>query len=66
MAVAYIIYSKSQISLGEKKQNIFSVNPLARLCSQVATSIGEEHDFLKAFSINFFVLNYAVQFKSFS
>lgn len=67
MVVAYIIYSKSQISLGKKKtKNVFSVNPLASLCSQVATFIGEGHDFLKTFSINFFVLNYAVQFKSFS
>lgn len=61
MVVAYIIYSKSQISL---EKTLFSTSPLASLCSQVAIFIEEEHDFLKTFSINFFVINYAVQFKS--
>lgn len=59
MVGEHIIYNKSQISLGKKK-NLFPINPLAILCPQVATFIGEEHDFLKTFSINFFVLSYSI------
>lgn len=61
MVGKHIIYNKSQTSLGKKKKkNLFPINPLAILCPQVATFIGEEHDFLKTFSINFFVLSYDI------
>ena len=60
MVGEHIIYNNSQISLGKKKKNVFPINPLAILCPQVATFIGEEHDFLKTFSINFFVLSYNI------
>ena len=59
MVGEHIIYNKSQISLGKKKY-LFPINPLAILCPQVATFIGEQHDFLKTFSINFFVLSYDI------